>query len=177
LAKIGGRAITNADLARYQLVRELLVGASSYQQALDELCDRALLEREALANGITVTELELSQEVLRRKALIAATATARIPLPTEAPLGAANRSASWVGRARPNPLSLFDRAELILSERGLSEGELGAEVSVDLLALKAKRRLDIDRTASSPAQEEDAPRLAAVWGDLRAKWGVELFTR
>jgi len=169
IARVGGRALTDVDLARYQRVRELVVGVGDAHHELDELCERALYDRAAEAEGIVLTPDALARESLRRRLIIGAVADVAPPGESATPpflatpaMGARTpwQSGAATVRAR-GPLAM---ASLALRRAGVSDADLELEARADALASAAKKRL----LAMSPDER-------AVLDGLAVRWKVERY--
>jgi hypothetical protein len=124
LLRVAGTEISEADVARHQAVASLYLGVEGERQALSDLCERSLL-KQAAAGEPGPSQVEVRQETLRRKAVIAATHLE----------GRAGRTHSAV--------SPFARADQLLAAAGVSPADLDAEVRDDLAARNLRRRAEI----------------------------------
>jgi len=169
IARVGGRALTDVDLARYQKVRELVVGVGDARHELDGLCERALYDLAAEDEGIVLTPDALAREGLRRRLIIGAVAdvtppgeSATAPFLASPAMGARTpwQSGAATARAR-GPLAT---ASLALRRAGLSDADLALEARADALASAARKRL----LATSPDER-------AVLDELAVRWKVERY--
>jgi hypothetical protein len=151
-------------------VRALVVGVGDARHELEELCERALYDRAAEAEGISLTPDALAREILRRRLIIGAVAdvvppgeSATPPFLASPPMGARTpwHSAAATTVTPPGPLAM---ATLALRRAGVSDADLVLETRADALAAAAKKRL----LAMSPDER-------AVLDGLAARWKVERF--
>jgi hypothetical protein len=180
IARVGAAEITTQDLARYQAVAQLTYAVVGGKQALDALCDRMLLDLEAQERGITIAPPELSQEVLRRRLIIAATRQAdatwrglepaapgpgafpgmpRPPMPAPGFARPPLSGAPGFARAPRLPMNPFDpmaSGGRALEDEGLDARDLSEEVKADLLAERVKQMLVYDKIPVAKADIQSA---------------------
>jgi hypothetical protein len=203
IAHVGEREITNLALARFQRLKQLSEGMTGERQALDELCNRALLLEAARELSLDVGRPELDREVFRVEVVIGSIAAAAPASPraawTAPPVPSFAALDEPAAPRPPTPGSPLDRATELLAQSGIADDDLADEVKANLLAGKAAQQLvydaiDVPRkellAAAPPSPPPDAgtlehvrrrlqhargaPKLAALLADLRARFPVEI---
>jgi hypothetical protein len=129
IGRVGNIELTDLDLARYQKFKEATVGIVSGPEALNELCERTVLNLAAADHQLSLSPAELELFVRRR-----------VPL-TQRP------DARGTIRA-----SSLEAGEQVFASRGLSPADVEAEVKADSLAQLAKQVLVYDKVPIGNSQ-------------------------
>jgi hypothetical protein len=169
VAKVGPRTLTNVDLARFRGVRDAIVGVSGEGQALQELCERTLLDLLAADDGLDVSDAEVRGEVMRRQFIIRATSGS---LGSPGLAGVAARRGRAGGPSSPPATPGVDlpsgnRPEI--DPRALAE-----EAREDLLAAKAKEAEVYSKITVTPAEVQSALRAEMLAAGAAADAGPRL---
>jgi hypothetical protein len=205
IARVGGRDITNVALARYRLVKQLSVGVTGERQALEDVCDRALLLEAAGEQHLEVGDAELHEGMFRLRLLIGGAASIapssleRAWAAPPVPIFDSPGEPALLRRA--GPVSPLDLAAELISRNGVTEEDLAEEAKSDLLADKAAQKLvydsivvsrndvlaavprtpppdtaTLDRVRRRLQRERGATKRAALLIDLRSRFKVQIET-